>query len=66
MPRNTRQWARRELDRAASLVDNIGKHLNGVEEVYRPQHENIAEACLSIMVLLRESQKLIEALRAKI
>ena len=66
MPRNTRQWARRELDRAAMLVDNIGEHLDRVEEVYRPQHDTIAEACLAIMVLLRESQKLIEALRATI
>jgi len=63
MPRNARQWARRELDRAAGLCDNIGVHLDRIESVYRPEHPNIADAAIGIMTLLRECQSLMTELR---
>ena len=63
MPRNARQWARRELDRAAGLCDNIGVHLDRIESVYRPVRPHIADATIGIMTLLRECQSLMTEMR---
>jgi hypothetical protein len=66
MPNSTREWARRELERAADLIEWLGTHLNRVEERYRPEHPDIADPCLLAMQSAATLQEYILGIRAKI
>jgi len=63
MPRNTRQWAQRELDATVKNIDWAGTHLSAMEEIYRPQHPEIADSLIAIMDLLNMAQNTIIKLR---
>lgn len=66
MPNSTREWARRELERAALLIDWVGTHVNRVEDKYRALHPEIADPCLLVLQLASEMQNLITKIRGKI
>ncbi len=63
MPRNTREWSRRELDAAKNNLDWAGKHLYGVHEVYKADHPEISEPINEVLLVLLELDKGIERIR---
>lgn len=66
MPNTERQWARREIDRAAENLNWAGTHLNRVEERYRALHPEIADPLIAAMQLISVAQEGIEAIKGKI
>jgi len=58
MPRNTRQWARRELENSRKGIDWAGTHVHRVAELYRALHPEIAnplDECLSALMAVDET-----------
>lgn len=53
MPRNTREWAHRELDNANNNLDWTATHLKRVFDVYNPTHPEIGKPIESIIDLLK-------------
>ncbi len=63
MPRNTREWSRRELEAACNNIDWAGKHLYGVYEVYKADHPEISGSINVVLCALLELDKVIERIR---
>lgn len=63
MPRNTREWSRRELDAAKNNLDWAGKHLYGVLEVYQATHPEISGPISEVLMAILELDKVIERIR---
>ena len=66
MPRNTRQWARRELENAKKNIDWIGVHLSRVGDLYQELHPEISEPIHDLLVILAEIDRSVDVIRAKI
>lgn len=66
MPNTERQWARRELERAANMIEWCGAHCFRVEERYRALHPEIADPLHEAQVGLIAIQELIEKVRSAI
>ena len=64
MPRNTRDWSKREIDRAINNLDWSGKHLNAMEETYREQHPEIANQLMDAMNAIAAIMRYLKELKA--
>jgi len=66
MPSSVRQWALRELERAANNIDWCGAHMNEVVKMYQPTHPEIADPLLKLMELLVAVQEGVMSVRKAI
>ena len=64
MPRNTREWSRRELEAARNNINWVGKHLHAVYEVYNVDHPEISEPIYQVQLVLLELDKVIDKIRS--
>lgn len=49
MPRNTRQWAKQELDRAIGNLDWFKTHLDPIGATYLEHHPEISNMILNLI-----------------
>ena len=63
MPRNTREWAKRELDRAVQNLEWAGTHCYGVVEKYEADHKEVSSPLIEVLTVVEEIQTLIQKVR---
>ena len=63
MPRNTREWALRELQYAVNNLDWTVTHLASVAKTYEELHPEISTPLLEVIVICKELQNMILKIR---
>ena len=64
MPRNTREWAKRELDAAVKNLEWGGTHVYAVVEKYDEKHKEVSSPLIDVLTVIEEIQTLIQQVRA--
>lgn len=63
MPRNTREWAKRELDAAIKNLEWGGTHLFAVVDIYNKEHQEVSDPLIDVLTVIEEIQTLILKVR---
>ena len=64
MPRNTREWAKRELDAAVKNLEWGGTHVYAVVEKYDEKHKEVSSPLIDTLKVIEQIQDLIQKVRA--
>ncbi len=64
MPRNTREWALRELQYGANSLDWTVTHLSSVAKTYDELHPEISNPLLEVVIICKELQNMILKIRS--